>query len=80
MMKKDKITDKDYKRLLVARVGDMSAGTIVSIPGVYEILAKHFNDAILEDWEVEKEADNSVENQVNAGRPDGHMDQGCHEK
>jgi len=52
-MPKRKITDEEFDRILCGIIGDLSAETIIGIPGIYEVLAEHFNNEVLEQWKEE---------------------------
>jgi hypothetical protein len=47
------IDTKTRKRILCDIIGDLSALTIVDIPGIFEILDSHFSTAIEEQWREE---------------------------
>jgi hypothetical protein len=49
-----KMTQQDFDRILNHMVCD-NYHTLLSIPGIYEVLAEHWNNEILEAWEDEQE-------------------------
>ena len=50
----DEMTQEDFDRILVSIVGDVPASSLIGIPGIYEILAEHYNDEILDTWKEEQ--------------------------
>lgn len=48
------ITTKDFDRLL-ASVIDNDIFSLLSIPGVYQVLSEHYNSDVLAAWETEQE-------------------------
>lgn len=50
-MNYSKITKDDFDRILYTRLKEETIQSIVNIPGVYEIVSRHFNNDILEMWE-----------------------------
>jgi hypothetical protein len=52
----EKMTQGDFNRHLEQILAGKSAKEILLIPGVYEILAEHFNNEVLDRWDAEQEA------------------------
>lgn len=54
-MTRKKITTDDFDRLLVQVIDDDngSPSDLLSVPGVYEILSEHYNNAVLEEFQRE---------------------------
>jgi hypothetical protein len=50
-----KMTDEDFNRILADKIDEESGGSLLLIPGVYEVLSEHFNNEVLETWEEEQE-------------------------
>ena len=50
-----KISTEDFDRLLFEIVGEDSASNLLGIPGVYEIVAEHYNNEVLEAYDLEHE-------------------------
>lgn len=46
-----KLTDEEYDRILVGIIGDIPAGSLIQIPGAYEVFSEHFNNDVLSVWE-----------------------------
>jgi hypothetical protein len=56
MGKYDAMTQEDFDRHLIAIVNEQQpASSLLTIPGIYEVLAEHFNNEVLESWEAEQE-------------------------
>lgn len=53
-MNYSKMTKDDFDRILYIRLKEETIQSIVNIPGVYQIVSKHFNNDILEMWEYEQ--------------------------
>jgi hypothetical protein len=56
MNRYDKMTTEDFDRLL-ADVIDREhpkASDLLTVPGIYEILSEHLNNAVLEAWDEEQ--------------------------
>ena len=53
-MNYSKMTTDDFDRILYTRLNEETLQSIVNIPGVYEIVSKHFSNDILEVWEYEQ--------------------------
>ncbi|MDH3604054.1 MAG: hypothetical protein OEU26_30980 [Candidatus Tectomicrobia bacterium] len=53
------IANDDWDRMLGEIIGDLSAATLMQIPGVYEILSEHFNNEIIDQWQQEQEEGNA---------------------
>ncbi len=49
------LTHEKFDLILLEIVGEQSSGQLLAIEGIYEILAEHFNNAVLEDWEAGRE-------------------------
>jgi len=60
MGKYDDMTQEDFKKHLHRVLADQSANDMLLVPGVYEILAEHFNNAVLESWEAEREIEKEL--------------------
>jgi len=45
------LTDDEFDRILADKVDETPGCSLLSIPGVYELLSEHFNNAVLEKWE-----------------------------
>jgi hypothetical protein len=58
-----KCSTEDFDRLLAEVlenediVENGAASRLLTIPGVYEVLSEHFNNAVLELWELEQAAE-----------------------
>ena len=54
---KPKITTEDFDRLLGEVINDenVPASQLLSVPGVYEILAEYYNNDVLDAWKAEQE-------------------------
>jgi hypothetical protein len=50
------MTTKDFDRLL-AGIIDNDIFFLLSIPGVYQTLSEHYNNAVLAAWETEQETE-----------------------
>jgi len=51
------MTYQDFDRLLLLEVENTSAQELLTIPGIYEVLSEHFNNAVLSSWDEEQEDD-----------------------
>jgi len=60
MGKYDDMTREDFNKHLHRVLADQSANDMLLIPGVYEILAEHFNNAVLESWEAERQLEKEL--------------------
>jgi len=49
-----KMKQGDFDRILCEIIGDLSAASIIQIPGVYEEVAEYFNNEILDQWWMEQ--------------------------
>jgi hypothetical protein len=49
-----KISDKDFDNALTAIVKEHTSESLMTIPGIYEILSEHFNNEAIERAEEEK--------------------------
>lgn len=51
------ITTEDFDRLLGEVINDenVPASQLLSVPGVYEILAEYYNNDVLDAWKAEQE-------------------------
>lgn len=45
------ITSEEFDRILVEIIRETDPVTLLRVPGVYEALAEHFNNEVLERWE-----------------------------
>jgi hypothetical protein len=50
------ITTKDFDRLL-AGVIDNDVFSLLSIPGVYQVLSEHYNSDVLAAWKTEQQTE-----------------------
>ena len=51
-----KMTQEDFDRLLCRIVDEYPPPShLLSIPGVYEVVAEHFNNDVLAAWEAEQD-------------------------
>lgn len=51
MSKYSKMTDEDFDEILKDVLEDVCTGELLSIPGIYEILAEEYNNEVLDRWE-----------------------------
>ena len=51
----ESMTQGDFNRHLRRIMADTSPHDLLQIPGVYEILAEHFNNEVLDSWDAEQE-------------------------
>lgn len=59
-----KITDDEFDEMLAELVNESSASMLLDIPGVYELVAKYFNNEVLERFEMRNsEDDSSIHNE-----------------
>lgn len=49
------LDSQTFDRILHSIVTEAGAHTLISIPGIYEVLSEHYNNQVLEEWEAEKE-------------------------
>ena len=49
------MTTEDFNRILEDLIYRDGVGIILMVPGVYELLAEEYNNAVLELWEEEQE-------------------------
>lgn len=54
MPKYDKISTEDFDRILAEIMNEDNASSLLTIPGVYEIVSEHFNNEVLEKWNIEQ--------------------------
>lgn len=59
MPKYDNMTQADFDRILGDLMDDAPASHLLTIPGIYEILAEHYNNEILDAWTNEQEGENT---------------------
>ena len=52
----DEMTNDDFDRLLMEIMDESPASALLTIPGIYEIIAEYFNNEVLERWERERDA------------------------
>ena len=45
------MTQEEFYDILQDLVSACSASTLLSIPGIYEVLCEHFNNEVIERWE-----------------------------
>ena len=48
----DRLTDAEFDEILESIVSQTPAGVLLTIPGAYEVLSEHFNNEVLEIWEM----------------------------
>lgn len=50
------ITTEDFDRLLVEAIDNDygTASNLLSVPGIYEILAEYYNNEVLDAWKAEQ--------------------------
>ncbi len=53
----DWVTDEMFREKLEQLVNETYASELISIPGVYEHLADHFNNDVLSELEAERDSD-----------------------
>lgn len=46
-----KMTQEDFDRILITLIDRSSAGNLLHIPGVYELVAESYNNDVLDYWE-----------------------------
>lgn len=51
------VTDEMFDKKLEEIVGRASAGDLLAIPGVYEVVSEHFNNDVLTELENERSAE-----------------------
>jgi hypothetical protein len=51
----DDVSDEWFDETLRQIVSEQSAGQILAIPGVYEVLAEYFNNEVLSRWEAQEQ-------------------------
>ena len=49
------ITQDEFDSILVEMLSEMSGDILLSIPGVYEILAEELNNDVLSTWQARQE-------------------------
>lgn len=57
MSQYDKMSNEDFQRILEEIVDESPASHLLSVPGVYEVVAEHFNNEVLSRWDDEQEDD-----------------------
>jgi len=50
-MAESKITSDEFNETLAGILQDVTANTLLDIPGIYEILAEEYNNEVIEKWE-----------------------------
>ena len=45
-----KMTDEEFEQILTEVVAGMSAGQILGVPGVHEVLREELNNEVLYEW------------------------------
>jgi len=53
----NEMTQQDFDEILLSLVGEMYAGDILYMPGVYEIVAEELNNEVLDLWRERQESD-----------------------
>jgi hypothetical protein len=51
----EKMTDKDFSRILEDVLNEETGGSLLSIPGLYEVVSEYFNNEVLSRWEDEQD-------------------------
>lgn len=57
----EKMSTEDFDRILFDLVGEDSASNLLGIPGVYEIVAEHYHNEVLEAYDLEQEETEEAE-------------------
>lgn len=52
-----KITDEEFDKKLIEILKEEPIEYILQIPGVYEILAEHYNNTVITEWKAEQQTD-----------------------
>lgn len=55
-----KMTHDDFVRILQDILDDTPANHLLDIPGIWEVLAEHYNNDVLQRWEDEQDITNPV--------------------
>ncbi|MCP4156670.1 MAG: hypothetical protein GY757_53650 [bacterium] len=55
------MTQEEFDQILIDLLDDAPASHLLTIPGIYEILAEHYNNEILDAWTDKKEGDTDHE-------------------
>ena len=50
------ISNEEFNNILLEILSEMPANQLISVPGIYEILAEEFNNEILQKWSQRKES------------------------
>lgn len=59
----DKMSTDDFDRLLAEVINKETPDTLLAIPGVYEVLAEHYNNEVLDAWQAEQDANGNGEDE-----------------
>lgn len=51
------ISQEEFDRILEEMLEEMPASNLLTVPGIYEIVAEHFNNDVLREWSREHEDD-----------------------
>ena len=46
------MTTEEFDSILIQLLQEMNASQLITIPGIYEIVSEHFNNEIIEKWEI----------------------------
>ena len=49
------LSTERFDEILLELCNDEGAGTLLTIPGVYEIVAEHYNNDVLDRWKDEQD-------------------------
>lgn len=68
----DKMSTEDFDRLLADVMDDdnAKASSLLAVPGIYEVVSEHYNNAVLAAWDAEQAGDDWVEERTK-GDDDG---------
>jgi hypothetical protein len=55
MGKYNNMKQEEFDQILLSILREQTAEQLISIPGIYEILAEEFNNEVLDRWENEQE-------------------------
>ena len=73
-MQPSKVTTEQFDAILEEIVGKMSAGALLAIPGVYEVLSEELNNEVLQRLE---ETDDDEEECEECGATGEHSEREC---
>jgi hypothetical protein len=51
---KTKISDQEFYNKLEKKLSEITAASLLTIPGIYEIVSEEFNNEIIEEFESER--------------------------